>query len=168
MFFLLHSRLHIIVIWIPVLFFLHFHLSFYFRRNDYPLHIWRRGKSGGDSSFYLDKLLDSVVPWAITKSLAGFYGGTHVLNGIYTTGMTHGKPWIAQNTEAQQLNRTDRQLFTLNLHVQTVHVRHKYWISTLPFSELCFHICLEWFPSFTFKLSCCKTSQSPCNKKRCS
>lgn len=38
----------------------------------------------------------------------------HILYGIYTTGMAHGKPWIAQSTEAQQLNRTDRQLFTLN------------------------------------------------------
>lgn len=38
----------------------------------------------------------------------------HIFYGIYTTGMAHGKPWIAQSTEAQQLNRTDRQLFTLN------------------------------------------------------
>lgn len=158
----------IIVIWIPVLVFLHFHLSSYFRRNNYPLHIWLRWKSGGDSAFYLDKLLDSVVPWAITKSLAGFYGGTHVLYRIYTTGMTHGKPWIAQSTEAQQLNRTDRQLFMLNLHVQTVHVGHRYWITALPSTELCVHICLEWFPSVTFKLCHCKTSQSPCNKNRCS
>lgn len=139
-----------------------------FRRNNYPLHIWLRQKSGGDSAFYLDKLLDSVVPWAITKSLAGFYGGTHVLYRIYTTGMTHGKPWIAQSTEAQQLNRTDRQLFMLNLHVQTVHVGHRYWITALPSTELCVHICLEWFPPVTFKLCRCKTSQSPCNKNRCS
>lgn len=100
-------RLSVIAIWSPVLFFLHFYLSFYFRGNEYPLHVGLRGKSGGDSSFYLDKLSGCVVPWAITKSLAGFYGGAHVLHGIYITGMTCGKPWIAQSTEAQQLNRTD-------------------------------------------------------------
>lgn len=43
------------------------------------------------------------------QSLAGFYGGTHVLCGIYATGWTRGKPWVAQSSEAQQLNRTDRQ-----------------------------------------------------------
>lgn len=49
---------------------------FYFTRNKYPLHIWLRGKSGDDSSFYLDKFLDSVVPWA------GFYGDTRFIQNI--------------------------------------------------------------------------------------
>lgn len=57
--------------------------SFYFRRNDYPWHSWLWGKDGGDSTFFLDKLLDSVVRWAITKSLVGFYSGTCVFYTEY-------------------------------------------------------------------------------------
>lgn len=80
--------LHIIVIWIPVLCFLHFHLSFYFRRNKYPLH--REERVG---------VILLLLRWIIgfsDQSLAGFYGGTHVLYGIYATGWTRGNPWIAQ------------------------------------------------------------------------
>lgn len=119
--------------------------------------IFRR-KSGGDSAFYLGKLLDSVVPWAITEGLAGFYSGTHVLYRIYTTGMTHGKPWIAQSTEAQQLNRTDRQLFMLNLHVQTVHIWHRYWINHITLHRTVFTFALSGFPQLP---SNCVTVKPP-------
>lgn len=148
--------LHIIVIWIPVLVFLHFHLSFYFRRNKYPLHIWLRGKSGGDTFFCLDKWLDSVLPWAIRV-----WQGFMVAHMFYMEYTLWNDSWIAQGTEAQQLNRADRQLFTSNLHMQTLHIGQRYGITTLSLTERCVHICLECFPSVTFKLSRCKNLPVP-------